>query len=156
MARPKAKSGIRIWRRKRDGIQLIQFAELPGRWITSPEYDRAKALDWAKRNRDSLVAKDDLTIADLCKDFYALDGFWVRRNKDKGRKYGTLHLKNRQAYLDNYFSPAFGNLRPEDINRSEFRREFDNWLLEITSFQNMKKKLVRDRSEISLQRALLE
>ena len=55
MARPSSKDGIRAKVRTRDGIILIHFAEYPGHWIASPEYDRARAIAWARRNRDRLI-----------------------------------------------------------------------------------------------------
>lgn len=144
MARPKNQDGIRAKVRVRDGFQMIHFDEYPGHWIVSPEHDRSRALAWAKRNRDRLVlSNDSATIADYCKGFYAEDGIWVRRQKDKGRHYIELHLKNRQAYLDNYFSNIFGHLRPQDIDRPEFRREFDNWLLDLRSYLDDERKLSR-------------
>jgi integrase len=143
MARPRAKDGIRITTRSRDGIQLVQFEEYPGHWLVSPEHNRNRAFSWAKRNRDRLVWGEDLTIATYCKDFFAEDGLWVRRQIEKGHRYGSLHLRNRQAYLDNYFSREFGSYRPADIDRPDFRREFDNWLLDLTSYKNDDKRLSR-------------
>jgi hypothetical protein len=141
MARPKAKDGICITTRARDGIQLVHFEEYPGHWIVTPEYDRSKAAAWAKRNRDRLIRRDDATLNTYYKDFYAKDGQWVRRQQEKGRHYGALHLKNRQAYPDNYFCREFGSLRPMDIDRPDFRREFDNWLLSLTSYLDDKRRL---------------
>jgi integrase len=143
MARPKAQDGIRVTTRARDGIQLIHLEEYPGHWIVSPEYDRKKAIAWAKRNRDRLICRADNDLAFYCKDFYAPGSLWVRRQMDKGHHYGALHLKNRQAYLDNYFCQTFGSQKPQDIDRLDFRREFDNWLLDLTLYQNDQKKLSR-------------
>ena len=64
MARPKNKDGIPAKVRVRDGIQTIEFAEYPGHWIISPEYNRDKAIAWAKRNRDRLINSNNATIAD--------------------------------------------------------------------------------------------
>jgi len=141
MARPKAQDGIRAWKRSRDGIFLVHFEENPGHWIASPEYYRKKAIAWVKRNRDRLLNRSDLTIAELCKDFYALDSLWVQRQKQKGHHYIDLHLKNRQAYLDNYFARVFGKRYLHEIDYTDFRREFDNWLLHLTSYLNDKKFL---------------
>jgi integrase len=143
MARPAAQDGIRARARSYDGIIEVHFAEHPGHWIVSPEHDRSRAIAWAKRNRDRLIRRDDLPIAAYCKDFYAKDGLWVRRQKEKGHHYGDLHLKNRQAYMDNYFCREFGSYRPADIDRTEFRREFDNWLLDLTSCKGDGKRLSR-------------
>jgi len=141
MARPRAKDGIRVTTRARDGIQLIHFEEYPGHWIVTPERDRARAINWGERNRDRLINRNNVTIAEYCKGFYDLDGLWVRRQKEKGHHYIDLHLKNRQAYLDNYFSRTFGSRRLQEIDHPEFRREFDNWLLTLTSYLNDKKRL---------------
>jgi integrase len=141
MARPQNKDGIRVKTRTRDGIQLIHFAEHPGHWIVSPEHDRARAIAWAKRNRDALIKRSDNPISFYCRDFYAKESLWVRRQKEKGHHYGDLHLENRQSYLDNYFSMAFGHLYPSSIDHAEFRREFDNWLLDLRSYRNEEKKL---------------
>jgi hypothetical protein len=121
----------------------VHFEEHPGHWFASPEYDRQKAIAWAKRNRDRLIRSSDLTIAEYCKGFYDADGSWVCRQKEKGHHYVGLHLRNRQAYLDNYFSRVFGKRHPKDIDHAEFRREFDNWLLKLTSYLNDKKRLSR-------------
>jgi len=144
MARPRNSDGIRARKRARDGIQVIHLEEYPGHWIVTPEYDRKKAIAWAKRNRDRLVdRKDTRTIAEYCKDFYAKNSLWVHRQMEKGRSYGDLHLKNRQAYLDNYFAKDFGHLFPNNIDHPEFRREFDNWLLDLTSYTGNGKRLSR-------------
>jgi integrase len=140
MARPKNADGIRARARAYDGIIQVHFEEYPGHWISTPEHDRKKAIAWARRNRDRLVGRDGKTLAGYCKDFYAADGLWVRRQKGKGRRYGQMHLKNRQAYLDNYFSPEFGTYRPADIDRPDFRREFDNGLLELMSYADSKRR----------------
>jgi integrase len=143
MARPRAADGIRVTTRTRDGIQLVHFEEYHGHWIVTPEYDRKKAIAWAKRNRDRLINQNTVTIAAFCKNFYTRDGLWVRRQEDKGHVYGDQHLKNRQAYLDNYFCNEFGHLKPQDIDRPEWRREFDNWLLDLHSYLDKEKKLSR-------------
>jgi integrase len=143
MARPQNENGIRARIRSRDGVQLIRFCEQPDRWIVSPERTREKAIAWAKRNRDRLIARNNKKIAELCEGFYALNGMWVNRHKEKGHIYGDMHLKNRQAYLDNYFAKEFGHLKPQDIDRPEWRREFDNWLLTLHSTFNESRKLSR-------------
>ncbi|MDR0503237.1 MAG: hypothetical protein LBH16_07950 [Treponema sp.] len=143
MARPSSKDGIRAKVRTRDGIILIHFAEYHGHWIASPEYDRARAIAWARRNRDRLIRRADHPISFYCEGFYANDSLWVRRQKEKGRTYSDIHLFNRQSYLSNYFCKAFGHLIPQDIDNTEFRREFDNWLLDIRSYRNDGKKLSR-------------
>jgi integrase len=141
MARPQNKDGIRARVRTRDGIQLIHFEEYPGHWIVSPEHERKRAIEWAKRNRDALIRRADSPLSFYCQGFYAKDSLWVRRQKEKGHRYGDLHLENRQSYLDNYFSKVFGHLYPSDIDRTEFRREFDNWLLDLRSYRDSEKKL---------------
>jgi integrase len=143
MARPRNEDGIRAKKRARDGIQVVHFEENPGHWVVSPEYDRKKAIAWAKRNRDRLIIRNNVQIAELCKGFYGLNGLWVNRHKEKGHTYGDMHLKNRQAYLDNYFAKEFGHLKPQDIDRPEWRREFDNWLLTLHSTFNEDRKLSR-------------
>jgi hypothetical protein len=142
MARPKAKDGIRVTTRARNGIQLVHFEEHPGHWIISPEYDRDKAIAWAKRNREKLVRQKNQPIAEYCMNFYALDGQWVNRRKQKGHHYTDRHLKNRQGYL-NHFSRVFGKRKPQDIDHAEFRREFDNWLLTLNSYLDDKKKFIQ-------------
>ena len=145
MARPQNKDGIRAKVRTRDGIILIHLAEYPGHWIVSPERDRGKAITWAKRNRDRLVRRADNPISFYCQDFYLKDSLWVRRQKEKGHTYSDLHLLNRHSYLCNYFSKAFGHLSPQDIDNTDFRREFDNWLLDIRSYRNEEKNFPKQQ-----------
>jgi len=141
MARPKIE--IRAKVRSRDGIQLIHFTEFPGHWIVSPERDRGKAIAWARRNRERLIKRSEATLASYCENFYAKDGAWSQRQREKGRHHGDLQLKNRQSYLDRYFCKEFGHLKPQDIDRPDFRREFDNWLLTLTSCRNEERRLLR-------------
>ena len=86
---------------------------------------------------------ENLTIIEYCKGFYSVNSLWVRRQREKGHHYSDLHLRNRQAYLDNYFSKEYGKYLPKDIDHVEFRREFDNWLLDLKSYFNDKKRLSR-------------
>ena len=144
MARPKNKDGIRARTRTRDGIQMIHFDEYPGHWIVSPEYERKKAIAWARRSRDRLIGhKNDLTIKEYCKNFFVKNGLWDQRQRDKGRLHGDTNLGIRQACLDNYFVEEFGHLYPKDIDRPDFRREFDNWLLKLTSVKKKGCRLSR-------------
>jgi hypothetical protein len=115
MGRPKSKDGIRIKVRSRDGVQLVHFEERQGHWIASHTADREKALKWARQNRSWLVGRSVENLAWFCRDFYALDGKWARRQREKGHVYGELHLKNRQAYLDNYVVPEFGDADPRRV-----------------------------------------
>jgi hypothetical protein len=123
----KAHDGIRAKARK-DGYQTVHFEENPGHWIATPETDRARAIAWAKRNRNRLINRADHSLAFYCKDFYLPEGQWVKRQRDKGHTYSDVHLASRQAYLNNYFMPAFGERIPADIDGGAFRREFDDWL----------------------------
>jgi integrase len=143
MARPKNKDGIRAKARSRDGFFLIHFEEYYGHWIVSPEKDRDKALAWARRNRDRLIQRNELPISEHCKGFYAPDSLWVRRKIEKGHTYSDAHLKAKQAHLTNYFVPEFGTYRPADLDRPDFRREFDNWLLNLKDFQNPTRRLAK-------------
>jgi integrase len=127
VGRPKNKDGIRITTRARDGIQLAHFEEYPGHWIVTPERDREKALRWAKRNRERLINRKTHDMAFYCRSFYDPDSPWVIRMREKGRHFIDQHLRNRQAYLDNYFVPVFGDAAPAGIRR----RDIDSWLLTL-------------------------
>jgi integrase len=127
MGRPKNKDGIRVTTRTRDGIQLVHFEEHPGHWIASQTKDREKALKWARQNRAWLVGRSVENMAFFCRGFYALDGEWALRQKEKGHVYSNEYLRNRQAYLDNYFVPEFGDADPRTIKR----RQIDDWLLRL-------------------------
>jgi integrase len=127
MARPKAKEGIRITTRYRDGIQLVQFEEYPGHWIVTPEMEREKAFNFAKRHRSQLVHRRTDPFGMLCKDFFEPTSQWVLRMKKKGHHYTGKYLLNRQGYVNNYIIPAFGDRRPDTITR----REIDDWLLDL-------------------------
>jgi integrase len=127
MGRPKNRDGIRITTRARDGIQLVHLEEYPGHWIATPERDRERALKWAKRNRERLINRKTHDMAFYCRGFYDPGSPWVVRMKEKGRRFIGQHLRNRQAYLDNYFVPAFGDAAPADIRR----RDVDSWLLTL-------------------------
>jgi hypothetical protein len=127
MGRPKNKDGIRARTRSYDGYIEVHLEEYPGHWIATPERDREKALKWAKRNRARLINRKTHDIAFYCGGFYDLGGAWVTRMKEKGRRFIDQHLRNRQAYLDNYFIPDFGDASPADIRR----RDIDSWLLTL-------------------------
>ncbi|MDR1307451.1 MAG: tyrosine-type recombinase/integrase, partial [Treponema sp.] len=127
MARPRAKDGIRARTRSYDGYIEIHFEEYPGHWIASPERDREKALRWAKRNRERLINRKTHDMSFYCQGFYDPGSSWVVRMREKGRHFIEQHLRNRQAYLDNYFVPEFGDAAPADIRR----RDIDSWLLNL-------------------------
>jgi integrase len=127
MGRPKAKDGIRARARSYDGYIEVHFDECPGHWIATPEKDRAKALAYARRNRDRLINRKTHDMAFYCKDFFDPSGPWVSRMRKKGHHYTEAYLANRRGYVDNYIIPEFGGSQPGEITR----RQIDNWLLEL-------------------------
>jgi integrase len=144
MGRPRNKDGIRITTRARDGIQLVHFEEHPGHWIASKTTDREKALKWARQNCSWLIGRTVETMAYFCRGFYAPDGKWVRKQKEKGHSYGDLHLRNRQAYLDNYVISEFGDIDPREIKRVQI----DDWLLDLQGKSGKKKLSGATRNKI--------
>ncbi|MDR0403790.1 MAG: tyrosine-type recombinase/integrase [Treponema sp.] len=127
MGRPRAKDGVRARARSYDGYIEVHFEEYPGHWIASPERDREKALRWARRNRERLINRKTHDMAFYCRGFYEPESTWVVRMREKGRHFIDQYLRNRQAHLDNYFIPAFGDAAPADIRR----RDIDSWLLTL-------------------------
>jgi hypothetical protein len=67
-----------------------------------------------------------------------------KRQKAKGHAYGDLHLKNRQAYLDNYVIPEFGETDPREIKRVQI----DDWLLDLQGKSGKKKLSGATRNKI--------
>jgi integrase len=133
MSRERAKEGIRA-KARRDGYQTVHFEEYPGHWIASPERDREKALTWARRNRERLINRKVNSVKFYCEGFFAQDGKWAQRMREKGRHFIGQHLRNMQAYLDNHFVPAFGDLDPREIKR----RDIDDWLLGLKKLSGKK------------------
>jgi integrase len=107
--------------------QTVHFSEYPGHWIFTPEHDRNKALQWARRNRDALIHRKTETFASYCAGFFAPDGSWVRKMTRKGHHYTDKYLLTRQKHLDLYAVPEFGDCQPAEIKRLEI----DNWLLDL-------------------------
>jgi len=76
MARPKAKDGIRVTTRARDGIQLIHFEEYPSRWNHRP-VDKPLQEKNGKTTVSFFIgnfALCDLTITDCGFSVDELDG----------------------------------------------------------------------------------
>ncbi len=95
----------------RTKIVHVGFAELPGRYFASPEYDVKKALQWAKRNKARLLssADDKLHIAKLAQGFYSPEGEWYQEQIKKGRHLTLASLAIRDGQVRNYIIPLFGD-----------------------------------------------
>lgn len=115
MGRPP--SEIRARTNNATGRQQVAFLERPGHWYHCPETDRAKAIQWARRNRDRLLGDPArrLKLEDLARDFYAPDGVWRRRLAEKGQLMSDRHLANQAAMLVRYILPAFGTRDPREL-----------------------------------------
>jgi integrase len=134
MGRPSNKDGIRAKARTRDGFYTVHFEEYPGHWIITPEQDREKAIAWGKRNRQRLINQRDETMAFYCRGFFKPDSYWVKKMQEKGHHFTGKYLLTRQGHLDNYVIPAFGERKPQSINRLEI----DDWLLSLTKKKDAK------------------
>jgi hypothetical protein len=77
MSRSKNVDGIRATTRARDGIQLVHFEEYPGHWIVTPERDRKKTIEYAKRNRERLINRMVHNMAFYCRNFFDTDSRWM-------------------------------------------------------------------------------
>lgn len=112
MARPPKE--IRAFRGKR-GRWIVAYLEQPGtEHTTSIDNDRpeSEALAWARRNKARLLAAPEkpLLFRDLAKGFFDEAGEWYRDRCAKGREMTAASLALRQAHLDNYLIPLFGEV----------------------------------------------
>jgi len=126
MARPP--KDIRHKADPRTGRIMIGYIEEPGRWHQSPETDLGKAIAWARRNRNGLIAsaRPGLTLAPLIRGIFEPGSDWRRREVDKGRLVIDKTYDNRDGHVRNYIIPLFG----QDDPRSLTRRYVDDKLLE--------------------------
>lgn len=91
------------------GRIMVAFREAPGYHMT-PETDPAKALAWARRNKDSLLSDPDtpLLFQRLAPGFFDADGAWYKDRLEKGRPMTAASLKIRQSHIVNYILPLLG------------------------------------------------
>lgn len=124
MARPKKPIKVQI---TSSGRWRVSFVENPGAWIMTPETTEAKALAWAKRNRDRLLARPDkaITVRHLAEGFFASDGAWRERMAAKGQTMSDRHLANMAAIMENHLVPMFGDADPRELSA----REIDDRIL---------------------------
>lgn len=97
----------------------IMYCEHPGHWIATPESDEKKAMQWARRNKERIIAhaKPGMLFKIVAKDFFSPQGKWAARMARKGRKFNAVYFQHRQAYVDNFLIPALGDLPLDSINR---------------------------------------
>jgi integrase len=97
---------------------MVQFLEEPGAYHATPESDPAKALAWARRNRERILAGAEapLRLRDFCFDFFLPTGSWGQRMMAKGHRFGAAYLSVRQGHVDNYIIPLFGDLDPRELS----------------------------------------
>jgi len=115
MGRPP--SEIRARLEARSGRYQVGYLEHPGHWYNSPETDRARAIAWARRNRDRLLGDPGKRVAlrELVRGFFAPDGQWRRRMSEKGQTMSEQHLSNLSAMLERYVVPLFGERDPREL-----------------------------------------
>jgi len=111
------------------GRYRVSFAEAPDAWHRSPETVEARAIAWARRNRDRLLASKDtaLSFEAVTAGFFRSAGPWHERMTAKGQTMSARHLDNMQAILDNYLVPLFGELDPRQMGA----RQIDDSILAL-------------------------
>ncbi len=116
---PRPTKDIRCARRPETGRCSIMYREHPGHWFATPESDEVKALQWARRSKERLLAKTETEILfkTVAKDFFAPDGKWQARAKGKGHTFSKPYLQNRQGHIDNYLIPTLGDMPLRLITR---------------------------------------
>lgn len=72
------------------------------------------AIDYLARGQ--VITKENITFKDFTKDFFDWEGPYVKSLLLRGKQIGERHADNQQAYLDNYLVPAFGELKPKNID----------------------------------------
>jgi integrase len=75
-------------------------------------------MQWAKRNKDRLLreAEKPLLLREFCRDFFADNGSWAARMREKGHSLSPKYLAVRQGHLGNYIMPLLGNLDPRELS----------------------------------------
>lgn len=127
MARPRADDGIRAKARP-DGYFRVHFAEKPGKWHSSPELDRGKAIVWAKRNRKRLTAAafpseaptQVPTFGEFAYGFYDEGSEWVQLQKSIKRRFSSEYLPQMRGRLRSHLMPYLKDRRLDTINGAEF------------------------------------
>jgi integrase len=91
---------------------------------------RAEAIEIGRKLRDERLAKQAApapTFRRYAKDFYALDGAYIKRQKDKGKPLNSKWAASLQGMLDKYVLPKWGETRLDAFNAVEV----ENWLADL-------------------------
>lgn len=95
----------------------VQFCEHPGHWFSTPEKREDRAIAWAERNKDRLIARSIPTFRALTVDFFKRGGPWEVRMGRKAKTFQENHLDALTGYLENHLIPSFGNMLPSELRR---------------------------------------
>jgi integrase len=106
------------------GRYMVGFAESPGMYHMTPESDRGRALEWAKRNKTRLLSKPDtkLLIRNLAPGFFDATAPWYQDKLKKGRPMTDASLSIRQGHIVNYIVPLFGDWDARELKGSDIDR----------------------------------
>lgn len=124
MARPKKEIRAQL---TSSGRFRVAYVENPGAWFMTPETVEAKALAWARRNRDHLIGDGAraICIRNLASGFFDLSGEWRTRMAAKGQSMSDRHLSNMAAIMENHLLPMFGDDDPRKLSA----RDIDDRIL---------------------------
>lgn len=114
----------------KDGRYMVSYCEEPGRWHSSPEVTKERAMRWALKNRARLLGKaKSLKFREFAEGFFSPDSPWIARMRAKGHVFGAAYMLNRAGHVANYLVPLFGEDDPRDLTR----RYVDDKLLAMTA-----------------------
>ena len=87
------------------------------------------AIEWLGQEKADTITGEPAAVLlrDFAAHFYDLEGQWMKRQRAKGRKIGTVWAKERRRHVEGYILPAFGSKPLSEITRPAVER----WLVDL-------------------------
>lgn len=97
-------------------------------------------LSWYNKRKevDDRRKEEKLTLNFYAKDFFTEQSDYIINQRQKGRSQSASHIRNRQALLDNYILPKFGNMKLNQISA----KNIDDWLLTVSLSNQSKNHII--------------
>ena len=86
---------------------------------------------------DKELTREKTTFNDFCKDFYALDSFFIKKQIARGYKYQSNTIYQKKLYLDKFLQ-VFGNRNVTTLTVGEIER----WLINMDCSNSVKNNIL--------------
>lgn len=118
-----ARKPFSIYKRKNSPYYNVQFSNpdgTPGAQKSSGETTKARAEQWAIeqiKEGNVTVKSNQHKLTQYTVDFFAFEGRWATRKKNRGHRISERHCLERAKLLQNQILPVLGDYHIKDITK---------------------------------------